>query len=197
MNAFDDKAGVFENGLLLISTYTGRGGQGIETEIVGDISFFTDFEVRNRFCSSWSSEVISSLRFLTLTVALGNENGGKNADFAFGLEKDKSDSRKDGDEPGVVDDESIPFLLGVMTKTWDLTGDEKASSALGVFEFVIVAISTKDEIPLSALGELLGAFSLNKIDFGVEYDPSEPSSLKGPYFFFKDAKGSKAGREPT
>ena len=52
MNAFDDKAGVFENGLLLISTYTGRGGQGIETKLVGDISVFTDFEVRNRFCAS-------------------------------------------------------------------------------------------------------------------------------------------------
>ena len=77
--------------------------------------------------------MISSLRFSTLTVALGNENGGKNADFAFGLEKDKSDSRKDGDEPGVVDDESIPFLLGVLTRTGDLTGDEIADSALGEY----------------------------------------------------------------
>ena len=51
----------------------------------------------------------------------------------FGLEKLKSDFRKDGDEPGVVGDESIPFLLGVLTRIGDLTGDEKADSALGEY----------------------------------------------------------------
>ena len=74
--------------------------------------------------------MISSLRFSTLTVALGNENGGKNADFAFGLEKDKSDSRKDGDDVG---DASIPLFVCVLTRTGDLTGDEIADSALGEY----------------------------------------------------------------